>query len=282
MFPGTALADQSKLIRFDNLTNSIQDVLTTSPEIRQRFIGEASEEAGKISDDMSKEIVDAAVREEKHLGKKGPQMLRDLYAAKTWQAKRDVAVKAMDGLDREMAIQSLQSGDMTKIGSLRWLGRRAPIYIGSLVADMMMARAPSPYLASMGGLAVGEAFIARFRQRMLDQLADNPELAGEMWDAANNFSKPEGFRKWARLSAMSAIDAQMARMTRATTGFDITQPSPGESSATPTPSGPHASAGGFSMPGLEGTAYAEEPPTIGTGPAVKALEASRAHAIALV
>jgi hypothetical protein len=228
LFPGTKLANPQSWLSLDAKTAKFQDVVSSSPQIRQRFMQEYQTQLHNVQTDSANQIVKAATKEAKGLGVYGEKLIGQMRAAKDSLEAANIATKGMTGLDTKSALQAIQSGQMKGGGSLDFIKRRWPIYAAITAGAVASGGHASSYITAMTGLGVADAGISALRSRYFKYLATNPEAAEGFWNAINNPGTPQGFSKLVNYAVKGAVADAAAGVTRSASGTTL-EPEQGHS-----------------------------------------------------
>ena len=228
LFPGTPLANPKSWVYLDKALVKFDDVVKTSPGIRQVFTTARDNEAREIQQDAAAKIVKAAQDRATAMGPAGEQLKQAIAAAKDPIQAAEAATKAITGSDTRAALASIQSGKMGG-ANMDFIKRRFPIYAAFSIGAAMLGRTPSPFIGGMAMLGAAMTGGESFRSLFLKDLADNPDKAKALWDAAINPVKDSSMKYFAKAATRAAV------ATATTQLFKASQGDPLQSGAQPAP-----------------------------------------------
>jgi len=222
MFPGTPLADPQNFIHLDRSLTTLQDILNSSPEVREQFLADRKAAFQQIADDSRRKILAAADKEAGSMGKTGVKMRNEIHVAKTLQDKVNVATRYMtNGLDDRMAIQSIMSGQLKGQPTLSWMRRMWPLYLGIWGLGTVTDTRVSPYMKVAGSLGLSLSAVGKVRESFLNGLADNPGEAKLLWENGTTFGQPGRLKALAGLSARSITQRVIAEAGKNAVGWNM-------------------------------------------------------------
>ena len=213
LYPGTPLADPKNWIHLDDKLVKAENIINTSPEMRDQYRQAMTSRLSDIRDESSREAVQWAQKEAKNLGPYGETMAKQARLAKTPQEGAQVVMDFMKRHPEDAPIDALASGLAEgkpiegKAGIFVSRAKRGLAWYPEILAATFMMGHPSTFAAAGLG-AAGVAGLHVGMQRALKYALKNPETAKTFWEAATN---PNAYGTAKKIGSMTS-DALMAEV----------------------------------------------------------------------
>ena len=223
MFPRTPLGTPEGFARITSREMGVEDLLKTSPEVRQHFMQEFQPAAKEIVENGMRDTTKAAVMQARKMGPLGQQIVQRIEAQTDPVEQFKIATEAMTGVTPDKAAQAaIQSGYTGKTSGSSYFIERSK----SLLA--LYAIIGGPALASghlnfsgammlMGGVMTASEFAKRAFYKSLE----NPEAVQNYWRALNGLSEPSSMRIIARQAANAMLSDVVGTTGKAITGTTL-------------------------------------------------------------
>ncbi len=224
LYPGTPLADPANWVHLEDKLVSAENVMNTSPQLRQEFQKQMAARLTEIRTEAAGEAVKWAQKEAKNLGPYGEAMAKQARLARTPEEGAQVVMDFMKRHPENAAIESLMSGRVEEGAIGKSLKARVlrglTWYPEILVATSLMGH-PSMFAAA--GLGIGAITgVHGGMQYLVKAALKNPRNAQMLWEAANSGSAPIRSRILGRMLA-DAVTADAAAGLQRKAGTSLKQ-----------------------------------------------------------
>jgi hypothetical protein len=208
LYPGTPLADPKNWIHLDDKLVKAENIINTSPEMRDQYRQAMTSRLSDIRDESSREAVQWAQKEAKNLGPYGETMAKQARLAKTPQEGAQVVMDFMKRHPENAPIDALVTGTTEgKPGMFVQRAKRGLAWYPEILAATFMMGHPSMFAAAGLG-AAGIAWAHIQMQTALKGALKNPQTAKAFWEATTN---PNAYGAAKKIGSMTS-DALMAEV----------------------------------------------------------------------
>lgn len=225
LYGDTPLADPKNWIHLDDKLVKAENIINTSPEMRQQFQQAMAGRLSEIREDAAREAVKWAQQNAKNLGPYGEVMAREARRLPPLNGAQVVTdfihgfpsgpgTKGMPNLEARAPIEALMTGAVEgKPGMFVQRAKRGLAWYPEILAATFMMGHPSTFAAAGLG-AAGVAGVHVGMQRALKYALKNPDTAKVFWEAATNpnaYGTAKSFGRMTSDALMAEVAAGLQR-----------------------------------------------------------------------